>query len=182
MVLERLRSQRGFGLIELLMAMTLMNVGILALVAAFQSSAFAVRQAGKVSTAATLADQQMEVFRAVPYTEIYLDATSETTARNDAIYNCDKALGGCGNSTAQITSSCSALANETGSPPPRCNPLRSLPGPDQKRYRVDTYIVSTTPISTGRAVKQVTVVVRDANDTSRVLARETTNFDLSTGL
>ena len=31
----RLRSERGFGLIELLMAMVMLNIGILAIVAAF---------------------------------------------------------------------------------------------------------------------------------------------------
>ena len=34
-----LRSEEGFGLIELLIAMVILNVGLLALVAAFQSGA-----------------------------------------------------------------------------------------------------------------------------------------------
>ena len=38
----RLRSEKGFGLLELLMAMTILNVGILAIVAAFNSGALAL--------------------------------------------------------------------------------------------------------------------------------------------
>ena len=164
------------------MAMTMLNVGILALVAAFQSGAFALQRAGMVSAAATLADQQMEIYRAVQYNQIYLDTTSESTARGTSTYDCDSALGGCSSGAAQVTGACSALTGETGSPPPRCNAARLVTGPDRHKYRVDSYVISTVPISTSRAVKQVTVVVRDGNNTTKILARQTTNFDQSTGI
>jgi Tfp pilus assembly protein PilV len=57
----RLRSERGFGLIELLMAMVMLNIGILAIVAAFNSGMFALNRASKISTASALADSQMEL-------------------------------------------------------------------------------------------------------------------------
>ena len=60
----RASDQQGFGLIELLMSMTMLNIGILALVAAFQSGAFALKRASAVSTAAAIADIQMERYRA----------------------------------------------------------------------------------------------------------------------
>jgi hypothetical protein len=54
-------------------------------------------------------------------------------------------------------------------------------GPDHGIYRVDTYIVLRTPTG-GRAVKLVTVVVRDTSAlTSTALARASTSFDQSTG-
>ena len=56
----------------------------------------------------------------------------------------------------------------------------SVTGADGRAYRVDTYIQAVTP-SSGRAGKQVTVIVRLASDTSRVLAKLTTNYDLATG-
>jgi Tfp pilus assembly protein PilV len=182
-VVERLRSEKGFGLIELLMAMVMLNVGILALVAAFQSSAFALRRSGMVSTGSTLADQQMEIFRAVKWDAILLNTTSETTARTDSTYNCDAALGGCSSGTTQVVATCTALTGETGSPPARCNPSRTVLGPDRHRYRIDSYIVQQYPTdaSSSRQVKLVTVVVRDANKTTKVLARETSTFDQSTG-
>jgi Tfp pilus assembly protein PilV len=38
----RLRGEEGFGLIELLIAMVVLNIGILALVATFQAGALAI--------------------------------------------------------------------------------------------------------------------------------------------
>ena len=166
-----MRSEQGFGLIELLMAMVMLNVGILALVAAFQSGAIALRRSSHVSTAASLADSQMELYRALTYSQIVLD--SAQLAGTDTTYKCDAALGAaCPNSTAtELTGTCSSQANA-------CNPSRIVTGyGDNYRYRVDTYILSVTPSSTGRALKQVTVVVRDGNTVAKTLARETSTFD-----
>lgn len=171
----RLRSEAGFGLIELLMAMVILNVGILAIVAAFASSRIALNRASKISTASALADSQMELYRAVKYDAIALDSTALGSVDNT--YKCDTALGAsCPNSTSgEITTTCSTpLPNE-------CNPSRSATGADRKNYRVDTYITTTTPAN-GRAEKLVTVVVRDATNLSaRPLARVGSTFDQSTG-
>src|SRR6266550_3173599 len=72
----RAREEGGFGLIELVIAMFMLNVGILALVAAFNSGAIALRRASHTSTAASLADSQMELYRALTYSQIGLDTTS----------------------------------------------------------------------------------------------------------
>jgi type II secretory pathway pseudopilin PulG len=172
----RLRSERGFGLIELLMAMVMLNVGILAVVAAFNSGIFALNRASRITTASALADSQMELYRAVKYSAIALDTT--TLAGVDNTYKCDSALGvACPNSTSgEITVTCS------GSPlPNECLPSRSVTGADRKPYRVDTYITSSTP-SGGRALKIVTVVVRDGSKlSSRPLFRVASTFDESTG-
>jgi type II secretory pathway pseudopilin PulG len=172
----RLRSERGFGLIELLMAMVMLNIGILAIVAAFNSGMFALNRASKISTASALADSQMELFRAITYNSIALDSTSLGTVDNT--YKCDSALGAsCPNSTSgEVTTACA------GSPlPNECVPSRSVTGADHKNYRVDTYVVYTTPTN-GRQLKVVTVVVRDGNALSaRPFARVTSTFDSSTG-
>jgi len=172
----RLRSERGFGLIELLMAMVMLNIGILAIVAAFNSGMFALNRASKISTASALADSQMELYRAVTYNSIALDSTALGSVDNT--YKCDAALGAsCPNSTSgEITTTCS------GSPlPNECVPSRSVAGADHKNYRVDTYIVYTTPTN-GRQLKVVTVVVRDGNTLSaRPYARVSSTFDASTG-
>ena len=170
----RLRSEQGFGLIELLMAMVMLNIGILAIVAAFNSSMFALNRASQISTASALADSQMEVYRALTYTAIALDSTS--LAAVDTTYKCDAALGSsCPNSTSgEVTTTCSGTPNE-------CNPSRLVTGADRKQYRVDTYITTTTP-SNGRAVKLVTIVVRNARALSaRPFARVSSTFDQSTG-
>ena len=62
--------------------------------------------------------------------------------------------------------------------------MRTTTGPDNRSYRVDTYIVSdqinvaTLPV--GRSVKRVTIVVRRSSDL-RTLARVSSIFDPSTG-
>jgi type II secretory pathway pseudopilin PulG len=58
-----LRQEAGFGLVELLMAMTILNVGILAVVAGFNSGIVALRRSGAISTGTVLADKQMELYR-----------------------------------------------------------------------------------------------------------------------
>jgi Tfp pilus assembly protein PilV len=175
-VRARLRSQEGFGLIELLMAMVMLNIGILAVVAAYQTGTFALNRASKISTASALADKQMELYRAIKYDAIALDSSS--LASVDDTYKCDSALGSsCPNSTsAETTTTCSS------SPPANeCLPSRTVTGADRKPYRVDTYITSTTP-SSARALKVVTVVVRDGQKLSaRPLARLSSTFDQSTG-
>src|SRR3712207_3321193 len=85
-VRARLRSESGVGLIELLIALFLLNIGILAIVAVFSSSAVAVGRASRISTAGALADAQLELYRAIPNASIALDTSSVTTANQDATY------------------------------------------------------------------------------------------------
>ena len=61
------KTEAGFGLIELLIAMTVMVIAIMAIVAAFSSGMVALNRASRASTAATLADIQMEGFRKMTY-------------------------------------------------------------------------------------------------------------------
>ena len=166
----KLRSEQGFGLIELLMAMVMLNVGILALVAAFQAGSISLRRSSHISTAMTLADAQMELYRALTYSQIVLDSTQ--LASVDNTYTCDSTLGAaCPNSTSsELTGTCSSQANA-------CNSSRVVTGyGDGYRYRVDTYILSETP-SSGRPLKRVTVVVRDGNNVAKTFARQTSTFD-----
>jgi Tfp pilus assembly protein PilV len=169
-VRARLREEGGFGLIELLLAMLILNVGLLAVVAAFNSGIIAVQRASRVTTASVLADQQMERYREITYASIRLDATSATTADSDPTYQGDSART---YPTAQVTGTCSGVPNE-------CNPSRTVTGADKRLYRVDTYILQQTPAG-GRPVKLVTVVVRDAQTLARTYVRQASTFDQSTG-
>lgn len=165
---ERLRADQGFGLVELLIAMVVLNIGLLAVVASFQAGIISLSRASRVTTAAVLADQQMELYRAITYDSIRLaSATIPTTAP----YTTDPAY----NATQITAPSCS------GPPyPDECNASRTITGADNKSYRMDTYVVQATPPG-GRALKQVTIVVRDAGDPSRVYVRQASAFDRSTG-
>ena len=170
-MVTRAREQRAFGLVELLIAMTILNIGILAVVAALNSGAVALRRAGALATAATLADAQMERYRGLTYAAIILDKCSEQAG--DSRYAGDTALAG--SPTKVVTAAC------TTPPPAEQMASRAAVGADGKNYRVDTYIVYDTPPG-GRQLKKVTIVIRDGNYPSRVLAREASTFDESTGL
>jgi Tfp pilus assembly protein PilE len=178
--MANLRSEKGFGLVELMISMVMLNVGILAIVAAFQSGAIALKNAGEVSTASVLADKQMELYRALKYTEIALDTNALATANADTTYQCDTAnkidpAGACGGSNQQVQ-----LQKTCATMTPQCNPRQTVTGPDQRQYRVDTYVVSQTPPN-GRTVKLVTIVVRRGVDL-RMLARVSSSFDESSGV
>ena len=182
----KVRSEDGFGLIEVLIAIVMMNVGILALVAAFQSGSVALRRSSHISTASTIADAQMEGYRALQYVNIGFDTSQ--IAGLDNTYKCDAVLGGsCPNTITTCNSGGLSCAN--GTVPTytcgtinQCLPSRTVnagsspPSPDHYSYRVDTYIVYTTP-STGNQLKLVTVVVRDGNNLSKIFARESSTFD-----
>jgi len=73
-VLLRAREEKAFGLIELVIAMVMLNVGILALVATFQSGALAIGRSAYASNATVVADKTMEVYRALQNKAIYLSA------------------------------------------------------------------------------------------------------------
>ena len=65
-----LRDEEGLGLIELLIALIVLNVGIFATIAAFTSGALALRRASHTSTAAAIADKYMESYRDSSYSNI----------------------------------------------------------------------------------------------------------------
>ena len=176
---RRLRQEDGFGLLELLMAMTILNVGILATVAAFNTGIVTLRRSGMISTASVLADKQMELYRSLTYGAIALDSSS---IPGTAPYTSDPAW-----ASPQATTTCSTPL------PAECNASRSTTGPDHRPYRIDTYIVNANPVTTysppagsphatARALRTVTVVVRNARSLNKVLAREMSTFDCSTAL
>ena len=170
-VRKRLLADQGFGLIELLIAMIILNVGILAIVASFNAGIVTLNRASRVTTAAVLADQQMELYRAIKWDSIRLaSATIPATApyTTDTAYTCT----GC---STQITAPACA-----GPYPDECNASRQATGADNKLYRVNTYIVEATPTG-GRPVKRVTIVVRDDANQSKVYVRQASSFDQSTG-
>src|SRR4051812_26216760 len=107
--------------------MVILNVALLALFGVFQSGSLSLRRAGALSTAATLADTQLEAFRALDYDLIGVDAASLGTV--DATYTAASPAGG------QVTASCAGSLR-----PDACTASRTVAGPDGKAYRVDTYV------------------------------------------
>ena len=168
-IMRRLRrDEGGFGLVELLISMTILSVGVLALLATYSSSSASLVRAARIGTAVTIADKQMELYRGLLYDDVRLDSAS---IPGSGEYTADSAYTG----AAQVTSP--ACTSPT---PDECNASRAVTGPDGRSYQVDVYIYPHTP-SGGREIKSVTVVVRDNVDGSRVLARQVSTFDPYTG-
>ena len=128
--MARLRGQQGFALIEMLVAIVVINIGLLAILLALNSGMVTLRRSAETSTAAAVADKQLELYRALPYTSIYLDTSS--LAATDSTYTSDSAY-----SASQVNQTCSPLVAA-------CTPSQSVTGPDGRTYRVDTFIVLTT--------------------------------------
>lgn len=71
-VRARLAEEKGFGLIELVVAIFMLNIGILALMGAFNSGALALRNSAATSNGTAVADKVMEVYRDMKNCGIYL--------------------------------------------------------------------------------------------------------------
>jgi prepilin-type N-terminal cleavage/methylation domain-containing protein len=74
-----LRAEEGVTLIELLIAMVVMAIGIAALDAGFSSGVLSINRAREASTAGTLADKQMELYRQAPFASLPIGLQSATT-------------------------------------------------------------------------------------------------------
>lgn len=155
----RVREEQGFGLIELLIALTVLSVGILALFGAYNAGALSLRRAAHLSTATALADKQMEGIRALSFGSIGL----LTPIPVSGPYSADIAYV---SASAQVVVP-SPCAGTTG----QCTPVQPVTGPDGHAYEVDTYVVNDGTL------KKVTIVVRDGSAlTGRPLVRETSSF------
>lgn len=69
-LVARLRNEDGIGIIELLIALLVLNVGIFATLGAFTSAASTLRRSSRVSTAAAIADQEIEALHNLKYSQI----------------------------------------------------------------------------------------------------------------
>jgi prepilin-type N-terminal cleavage/methylation domain-containing protein len=204
----KLDDERGFGLIELIMAMTIMTVALIALIGAFVAGEVSLGHSSDERTAGTIAEQQLELYRATNYCQIALtgDAAGNLTPTPASPYQSESAYSAT-QVTTQLADSWCTNQNPAQSPPystclytlgarpspplNACKPLQTVTGPDGRPYQVDTYITfgvgGTSPIAggigstyLGSEVKQVTVDVRDGT-TLHQLAREVSTFDPMTG-
>lgn len=183
------RDEAGFGIVELLIAMIFINVALMVLVSAYSSATVSINRATRITNAGTVADSQMERFRAMSYAWIGLN----TAAATDPVYKADAAcIGGAGCQNVApdpnvSAASCQVGGQVYGSFPLNCAPSQTVVGPDGKNYRLDTFVRSNQTVSPGvgwtqHLTKLVTIVVRDPSAGNHVLAREESDFDNCTGL
>src|SRR4051812_48389241 len=167
-------------MLELLMAMVMLNVGVLAIVAAFSSGNAALARASQVSTAAALADKQMEIYRGQDYDNVVFTtsewnaAVGDSTYTSDSVYQQNMSSPQAPKALVGTVATCPSVV-----PTVACDPSYTTTGADHRSYRVDTYLYFDTP-SFGNQLKTVTVVVRNAEN-NRAYSRVSSTFDPSTG-
>lgn len=164
-------------MLELLMAMVMLNVGILAIVAAFSSGNAALARANRISTAGALANKQMEAYRGLKYDNIVFVTAEWNSALADSTYTADTVY--TQNMQAPVVPKAlvpSVASCPANVPATACDPSYSTTGADRRSYRVDTYLYFDTP-SFGNQLKTVTVVVRNPDDLTRTFARVSSTFD-----
>ena len=168
-------------MLELLMAMVMLNVGILAVVAAFSSGNAALYRSSRISTAGALANKQMEAYRGLKYDNIvfvtseWTSAIANSTYTGDTVYQTNMNNPVAPHALVATVSTCPANV-----PASACDPSYTTTGADHRSYRVDTYLYYDTPTS-GEQLRAVTVVIRNPDDLTRVFARVSSTFDSSTG-
>jgi type II secretory pathway pseudopilin PulG len=162
-VRARLGGEKGFGLIELVFAMLLLNIGILSLVGAFQSGALSIVRTASSSNGTAVADKVMEVYRDIRNCGIYLhggtgndasgypDGIPNSTSSFYSAYHADTAAYAGGTYYNNGTPSSSPLwvnENATGS--------GYTPIPVSNAACLPTNIVSSTGVDPSKAVQLVT--------------------------
>jgi Tfp pilus assembly protein PilV len=80
----RMRNEDGIGLIELLIALLVLNVGIFATLGAFTSAASTLKRSSRISTAAAIADQEIEALHNLRYSQILTVSQTPFTWPNAA--------------------------------------------------------------------------------------------------
>jgi len=170
-LLRRLRrDESGSMLIELLIAMTFLSLAVGALLTVYTSSVLSLRHSSIQGNALTLVDQQMETLKSVPFASIALDGSTIPSRSDVYVTSSPEIL------TSSQRSSIAGGQITGGT----ISASRTVVGPDNRTYRVDTYMFSQTP-SGGRPVIQVTIAARLVKDgaVGGIKAQSSSAFDES---
>ena len=182
----RLREEAGQGLVELLIALTILSIGVGSLLTLLAAGAVSLQRSQRSGTGLTLAEDQLELYRGVSYPYIRLSATALAAVPGSSVYmtaNASDSTIPPGTSTSQVLDTSSGNQACTTADAALCAPVQTVTGPDNHSYEIDTYITQCPSVSitscpsSADPVKQVFVVVRDAQKTSLpIVARDASNF------
>lgn len=176
----RLAAEDGFGLIELMAALVVLTIALLALAAGYDEAFLSLHRSSQKTVAAQLANQQLELYRALPYASIGLDeATLAAVTSSDSTYAADHASIGAADPVGTADTTIAGCGTA-----PNCLPIRTVVGSDHRDYRIETFIRDAPETVTGVSWSErlITVIVQDA-DTAGLpeLLRLTTGFDRDAG-
>jgi Tfp pilus assembly protein PilV len=175
-MLRRAHEEDGMGIIELMAAMAVLTIALLALMASFDTVAVSLHSSQRNTTASTLANTQMELYRSLPYASIGLDTAALTTADGDSVYSADEtAL----NATLSDPADATDSTIDSCGTAPQCLPIQTLTGSDGHRYQLETFVRDIQNNTAIRWTERVvTVIVRDAGAPGTPeLLRLTSAFD-----
>src|SRR5205807_1848954 len=169
----RLHEESGQSLIEIMIALIFISVAVAAVLSLMTAGAISLQRSGQKGTALTLADKQLETFRAIGYSYIRLNhnlvpVSGVYTTANSTDSSIPASTPLC---TTDGQLSCLVTDGTTGTQPctatPTCTPsVQTVTGPDGRSYEIDTYITFLKWTSatysgfsqTGRPLKSVLVV------------------------
>lgn len=162
----RVREEDGFMLLELVMAMFVLTVAVLALMASYDSAFLSLHKSARNTAASTLAQNQLELYTALTYTSLGLDTTELSSVQaTNSTYTDDEAALDNADTATDVTYACGTGTN--------CLPVQTLTGADQKSYTVETFIRDVPGASySGRDERVVTIIVRDPSSSNDVKVAE----------
>ena len=175
--MPQLRSEAGMGLVELVVAMFVLTVALLALAAGYESAAISVHKADQKTVAAKLAASQIELYQSLKVSSIGLDQTTLTNVQTlgsgsyDSVYVSDEA-GLTPTGTDHTILGCGTSA--------QCSPIQDVTGPENHPYRIETFVRDVANAGAAGTWKErfVTVIVRDRGASGNpLLFSETSAFD-----
>lgn len=170
-------DEAGIGLIELLIALTLVAVGIAAALSVFASSIVSLQHGAKEGTALTLADRQLEAYRAMSFACLPTTLTSGLTLPSQLSPSVDAA---CGAPFEGPPYGTYTDPRDPSNATPFPNPYaasQTVPGnvsPDHRAYTVVTSVTANSPQCGGTST-QIIVSVNLVGDLTN-LARESSCF------
>src|SRR5689334_7563506 len=137
----------GQGLVELIVALTVLAVGIGSLLTLLSSSALSLQRSDQKGTALVLAEKQIELYRSAGYRDVRLDDSLVSAIASSDVYmtaNSSDSTIPSGSSQRLDTSSDSNPCVSTNpavptpdnpnSLPDECRPVRTVTGPDHRLY------------------------------------------------
>lgn len=162
----RLRQDDGFMMLELLAAMVVLTVALLALMAGYDSAFTSMHKASRQTTAYTLAQNQLELYSALSYSSVGLDTTTLSSVKaSNSTYTSDEAGLTNASTASDATLTCGTATN--------CLPVQTLTGSDHKSYTVETFIRNVPDLAyTGRSERDVTIIVRDPSTSGSPVVAE----------
>lgn len=161
----RVRDEHGFGMVELLAAMTVLSVALLALMASYDSAFLSFHNSTQTSAAANIADNQLELIGTLSYSQIGLDqSTHSSVDASNTTYASDETTV-VGTGTVHTIVGCGTANN--------CLPVRTVTGSDGKSYTLETFVYDVAN-GASWSERTITVIVRDPSESGSPIVSEMT--------